>query len=296
MSRWRIGNIGVDRVAELEGPLFPPGAVFPDFDPEILERHGDDLVPAHYSVELGLVLGTVQSYIIRTGSKTILVDTCCGNHKERPDEPPFHNLNTPYLERLAALGAGPEDVDYVLCTHLHVDHVGWNTRLENGRWVPTFPNATYIFSQADLDFLLDLKKMGPAHAAQAAQYDDSIAPIIEARKGRVIEADQALTPELEINFEPGHTPGHIILKALSKGEGALFIGDVIQHPFQLYRPNWNSVHCALPDLARSARRNVLEQCVREDLLMFPAHFANPYAFKIARREGGYALRDAAKAQ
>ena len=121
--------------------MFRPKDVFPDYDAEILERHYDDLVPRHYSPSLGLVIGTVQSYVIRSGSYNVLVDTCCGNDKQRPSEPPFHDLHTPYLERLDALGLRPDDIHFVLCTHLHVDHVGWNTKLENGKWVPTFPKA-----------------------------------------------------------------------------------------------------------------------------------------------------------
>ena len=289
MAQWMIGDIAVDRVAEIEGPLFPPAGIFADFDPAVLEAHWDDLVPAHYNPELGLVNGTIQTYVIRTAGLTILVDTCCGNHKQRPAEPPFHDLNTPFLERLAAMGVAPEDVDIVLNTHLHVDHVGWNTRLENGRWVPTFPNATYVFSQSDLDFIRDMANQPPPANAHALQYSDSIEPILSAGKVRILTGPEALCPGLEIEFAPGHTPGHLILRATSNGQSGLFVGDVLQHPLQVYRPDWNSAFCAVPNLARIARRRVLGDCADSGALMFPAHFAMPYAFPIKRVGTGFAL-------
>jgi glyoxylase-like metal-dependent hydrolase (beta-lactamase superfamily II) len=289
MSRWMIGDIAVDRVHEIEGALFRPQDVFPDFDPEVLEQHGNDLVPHHYSPQLGLVMGTVQSYVIRSGSYNILVDTCCGNDKQRPNEPPFHDLQTPYLERLAALGLQPEDVHFVLCTHLHVDHVGWNTRLDNGRWVPTFPNASYVFAQAELNYLQGMSQAGLPQSEHALHYADSVEPLVSGRRTRLVTSAEALVPGLDIEFAPGHTPGHIVLRARSRGQAALFVGDVVQHPFQVYRPQWNSAFCASPEQSRATRRRVLGECADEGLLMFPAHFASPYAFMVRRREDAFAL-------
>lgn len=288
MARWMIGNIAVDRIPELEGPLFRPQDVFPDFDAEVLARHWNDLVPRHYAPELGVVIGTVQSYVVRAGSCNILVDTCCGNDKQRPAEPPFHDLHTPYLQRLDALGLRPEDIHFVLCTHLHVDHVGWNTKLDNGRWVPTFPNATYIFAQAELDHLEGIAATTPP-GGHGAHYADSIRPVVDTRRARLLTADHALMPGLDVEFTPGHSPGHVVLRVKSAGEEALFIGDVAQHPFQVYRPDWNSNFCAAPELARATRRRVLGECADRELLMFPAHFANPYAVRVHRFEDAFAL-------
>jgi glyoxylase-like metal-dependent hydrolase (beta-lactamase superfamily II) len=291
MARWMIGDIGVDRIEEIEGPLFRPQDVFPDYDSEVLNKHWDDLVPRYFDPNLGLVVGTIQSYLIRTGSFNILVDTCCGNEKQRPNEPPFHDLHTPYLERLNGLGLQVEDIDFVLCTHLHVDHVGWNTRLDNGRWVPTFPEATYIFAQAELDYLVGIARSDPPNNDHGAQYADSIEPIIASRRVRLLSHPESLIPGLDIEFAPGHTPGHVVLRARSQGEAGLFIGDVVQHPFQVYRPDWNSAFCASPEQSRSTRRRVLAQCAEDDSLVFPAHFANPYAVKIRRFEDAFALSE-----
>lgn len=289
MARWMIGDIGVDRVAELEGPMFRPADVFPDFDPEVLDRHYADLVPRHYSPELGVVIGTIQSYVIRSGGFNILVDTCCGNDKQRPAEPPFHDLHTPYLERLAALGLAPEDIHFVLCTHLHVDHVGWNTRLDNGRWVPTFPNATYVFAQTELDYLLGVTRAGPPVDRHGVHYADSIEPVLASRRAKLLTHPEALIPGLDIEFTPGHTPGHVVLRARSGGTEALFIGDVVQHPFQVYRPHWNSAFCASPEQSRTTRRRVLGECADRGVLVFPAHFADPYAVRIRRFEDAFAI-------
>lgn len=289
MARWMIGEIGVDRVAELEGPMFPPKEVFPDYDPEVLVRHREDLIPRYFAPDMGVVIGTIQTYVIRSGSYNILVDTCCGNDKKRPDEPPFHDLHTPYLQRLYELGLTPEDIHFVLCTHLHVDHVGWNTRLDNGRWVPTFPKATYVFSQSDLDYLIGVAGAAPPLNSHGLQYADSIEPIIESRRARLLTKAETLVPGLDIDFAPGHTPGHVVLRAASRGEEAVFIGDVVQHPFQVYRPNWNSAFCASPVLSRATRWRILAECADRNVLVFPAHFANPYAVKIRRTEDAFAI-------
>jgi glyoxylase-like metal-dependent hydrolase (beta-lactamase superfamily II) len=289
MPRWMIGDIGVDRIGEIEGPLFRPKDVFPDYDSEVLDRHWDDLVPRYYAPDLGLVIGTIQSYVIRISSYNILVDTCCGNGKQRPSEPPFHDLSTPYLERLHALGLRPEDIHFVLCTHLHVDHVGWNTKLENGHWIPTFPNATYVFAQAELDYLLDIARAPPPQNAHGAHYADSVEPIVAGRNARLLKRAEPLIAGLNIEFATGHTPGHVVLRARSKGQEALFIGDVVQHPFQVYRPHWNSAFCAWPEKSRATRRRVLAECADRGVLVFPAHFADPYAVKIGRMAGGFAI-------
>jgi len=216
-----LGDIGVDRVNEIEGPLFPPAAMLPDFDPAVLQAHWEALVPRFYEPLSGCMIGTVQSYVIRAGGKIILIDTCCGNGKNRPHDPGFHDLSVPYIERLAQVGVRPEEVDFVFCTHLHVDHVGWNTRLDNGRWVPTFPHATYLFSQSELEFVQAKAKAGGPQDLFSLIYQDSVLPVIEARRSRLLTEEGPWLPGLEFAFTPGHTPGHVILRANSRGDGAV---------------------------------------------------------------------------
>ena len=152
MQTWQIGNVRIDRVVEFEMPLIPPLALYPAATPEAIERHKHWLEPRLMDPESGLLVLGIHSYLIRSRNHTILVDACSGNDRPRPNKLRYHMKQWPYLENLAKTGVALEDVDYVLCTHLHVDHVGWNTRLVDGRWVPTFPNARYLFARAEWEY------------------------------------------------------------------------------------------------------------------------------------------------
>ena len=290
MPHWTIGDIGVDPVIEFGGPAMQPGDVFPDYDPGVFTQHADVLVPRYFAPSLGRLVGGVKSHVIRTGGHNIVVDTGCGNGKERPGEPPFNNLRTPYLERLAEIGLRPEEIDLVVLTHLHVDHVGWNTRLQGERWVPTFPNATTVFSKIDLDFVLENAAAGPAGNTFGRFYDDSLKPVIEAGQIRLLTENQALVPGIDIEFTPGHTPGHILLRVRSDGEEGLFIGDIMHNPFQIYQPDCNSNYCALPEQAGAARRRVLAESAENGAQLFACHFADGHEVRVRRQGDGFALR------
>ena len=147
--RWRVGEVEITRVLEFEAALFEPAVIHPEASPEIIARHRPWLQPMLMDPASGLMIFAFHSTVIKTPQATILVDTCSGNDKERPHKLRYHRKNWPYLANLAAAGVAPDDIDYVLCTHLHADHVGWNTRLSNGRWVPTFPNARYLFAREE---------------------------------------------------------------------------------------------------------------------------------------------------
>ena len=153
MATWKLGDAQITRIEEMIGEAsYPPAEYFSEFDRAVLERHMSWLTPNHYIPARDMLITSVHSWLIRTPRHTILLDACAGNHKQRPWWPRFHNLNTPFLERLHAAGARPEDVDIVMCTHLHADHIGWNTVLRDGRWVPTFPNAKYVMSRKECEF------------------------------------------------------------------------------------------------------------------------------------------------
>ncbi|HTU01469.1 MAG TPA: MBL fold metallo-hydrolase, partial [Candidatus Sulfotelmatobacter sp.] len=152
MSTWQFGNVRVDRVLEFERPVLPPAHLFPTSTPEAIDRHRGWLEPRLLDPQSGLLAGAFHSFVIRSEGRTILVDTCSGNDKPRPQKLRYHLNRWPYLERLAAAGVTPAEVHFVVCTHLHVDHVGWNTRLVDGRWVPTFPNAKYLFARSEWEY------------------------------------------------------------------------------------------------------------------------------------------------
>lgn len=291
MTTRRIGETIVTRVYEQMGPGFPAARMLPGWDPEILKEHGGWLSPNFYEAASGKFISSIHSWVIKTRHHTILVDTCCGNGKDRPGFERFHMLDTPYLERLRAAGVAPEQVDYVMCTHLHVDHVGWNTRLLDGRWVPTFPNAKYVFSRVEADHW-DPAKNKELTPAQAAIFIDSVLPVIAAGQAQVVEmtdqlGDGQICDGLLIEPAPGHAPGHVVLRLLSGGDEGIFIGDVMHHPIQVYRPEWSSGFCADPKQAEASRRRVLEQCCETGALVFPAHFGAPHVGRVRRAGAGY---------
>ncbi|HYM30024.1 MAG TPA: MBL fold metallo-hydrolase, partial [Candidatus Cybelea sp.] len=149
MSKRMVGEVSVARVEDIAGPSFKPSAIFADYTPEYIDVHRDWLLPGHYFPKLDRLNMSMHTWVVRNGKHTILIDTCIGNHKSRPGAPFWNDRDGPYLDRLREVGVAPEQVDYVMCTHMHVDHVGWNTKLESGRWVPTFPNAKYLFSRVE---------------------------------------------------------------------------------------------------------------------------------------------------
>ncbi|MGE4239986.1 MBL fold metallo-hydrolase [Ramlibacter sp.] len=289
MNSWQVGSARVTRIEEQVGVGgFPPEKFLVGLDRatfmELLPR-----MPNHYSVEHDRLVSSMHSWIIRTGGKIVLVDACCGNHKDRPWMPRFHQLDTPYMQNLEAAGVKPEDVDIVLCTHLHADHVGWNTRLENGKWVPTFPNAKYLFSDRD-DARWNPRRMQGMDPNRAAVYEDSVLPVVRAGQAQMLEhRSHTLGDLLTIEPSPGHTPGHVVLKLVDDKARALFCGDVLHHATQVYHPEWNSAFCEVPEEAVKTRREVLAWCADSPALLFPTHFAAPYVAAIRREGAGFAL-------
>jgi glyoxylase-like metal-dependent hydrolase (beta-lactamase superfamily II) len=292
MTTWSIGKVTVTRIEEQLGfGSFPPEQYFAGFDREVLRRHLDWLVPNHYTLAHDALVTSVHSWLIRTGRHTILLDSCAGNRKDRPWWPRFHQLDTPFLDRLRIAGARPEDIDIVLCTHLHADHIGWNTVLRDGRWVPTFPNATYLFSRIENAFWDPRQNVALAEdPPRKIAYRDSVLPVIEAGQATLVEGSHAIDDTLLIEPAPGHTPGHVILKLSVPGGRGLFSGDVIHHPLQVYAPHWNTQFCFDPGQARASRRRVLEYCVDEKALLFPTHFGAPHVAAIMAGARGFMLK------
>ena len=270
----RIGDIEVARVVENEGAFSPVDFLLPGFTAELLKEHAW-LQPEFVDRE-NRVMMSFHSYVVRTPRHTILIDGCVGNGKERPARPMWHRQEGPYLDRLAAAGVRPEEIDVVFCTHLHADHVGWNTRLRDGRWVPTFPNAKYLFSREENAFW---------GAKPHAAYVDSVLPVLEAGQAVLVEGSHAIAERMMIDPAPGHTPGHVILKLAERGERAVFCGDVIHHPLQVYAPHWNHAACQMADQSRATRRRVLEDCAAQGALLFPTHFGAPHVVSIQEAAG-----------
>jgi len=281
MTTISFGDTTVTRIEESLGPLFRADKFFPDFDPAAIEPHLDWFAPNHYIPETNKLVFSMHSWLIRTPEHTILLDTCIGNDKDRDGSAFFHQKSFPYLANLAAAGVRPEEIDFVLCTHLHVDHVGWNTRLVDGRWVPTFPNARYVFSRTENERW--------AAAPTAAAYADSVLPVIEAGLVDLVDGDHEVCRQLTIQPAPGHTPGHISLVLADGGDNGLFIGDALHSPIQAVFPDWNSGFCELPDQARATRRRLLEHCCETGATLLPQHFGAPFVAGVRPTQDAFRL-------
>ena len=290
MIACRCGSIEVMRIKETLGAAFPPAHLLPDLPAEAIERNLGWLAPNHYDpVKKRFVMGT-HTWLLRTQRHVILVDTCIGNHKARPNSPGFDNLEQPYLERLAQAGFKPEDVDFVLCTHLHVDHVGWNTQLRDGRWVPTFPNAKVLCSKTELASAEAKANADRPGDDDRAVWQDSLLPVLEAGQLLAVEGRHAIEDGLLVDPTPGHTPGHVVLRAESAGERMLFAGDICHHPLQVYYPDVNSRFCEDAAGARAMRRRVLADCAESGALFAPAHWGPPHAGRVESTGGSFSLR------
>jgi glyoxylase-like metal-dependent hydrolase (beta-lactamase superfamily II) len=280
-----LGDIAIDVALELAvDDGFPAELLVPNHDPELLAANKALIEPFCRNPVTGGLKLSIHTWVVKTGKQTILIDTCNGNHKERPNFELAHHLDLPYLERLAATGVRPEEVDIVMCTHLHVDHCGWNTQLKNGKWVPTFPNAKYIFSREELN---QWDPALPGHDESPINlgvYDDSVLPVIEAGLAEIVDGDHGLNDNMTIRLAPGHTKGSIVLEVESKGQHALFAGDTLHSPIQILRPEWSSGFCLDPVQSAQTRRKLMEHCVEKNALLMPAHFPPPHAVRV-RRDG-----------
>ncbi len=265
-----IGNATIEKVEEICGPGFKPARMFPKFDQEAFDAQKSWMVPEHVQEGSDRLIGSVHTWVVKTPRHTILIDTCLGNHKDRHN-PGWNKLNTPFLERLEACGCHPDSVDFVMCTHLHVDHVGWNTKLENGRWVPTFKNAKYLFAKREyVHWETEHKTKGLE--TNGGSFDDSVLPVVEAGNAVMIESDHQPDPLLTIRDYPGHTPGSIAINLKDQGKQACFSGDIMHHPIQVYHPDWSSQFCWDQAMSAVSRRKLLEDCVESNALLCPAHF------------------------
>jgi glyoxylase-like metal-dependent hydrolase (beta-lactamase superfamily II) len=247
----------------------------------------DDTLAA--TPEKSAFMMSMHSYVVQLAGRNILIDACNGNDKHR-SIPDIDRVNTPYLANLAALGLTPDRIDLVLCTHLHFDHVGWNTRLENGKWVPTFPNARYLFSRRDFEHFGQQQSEDDHFRA----FRDSVLPVYEAGRAELIEPDIEVHREISerLWLEPafGHSPGNFSVLAEGAGQRAIFWGDVIHHPVQLIRPEVTPSFDGDPAKARETRLRTLARAAEEELVCFPAHFRDPSAGHVLRVGEAYRYR------
>ena len=281
--KFSVGDLTIHRAIEQEVPFFPALELLPQLTPEVLAENRAWLRQAKAMNESDVLILCFQSYIVRTPHHTILIDSCIGNHKPRPGRPNWHmKSDDTYMHALSAAGITPADIDYVMCTHLHVDHVGWNTRLENGHWVPTFPKARYVFGKTEYDYWTEQNKK-----AEVPPFADSVLPVVEADRAEIVSNDFAIGDHVRILPTPGHTPGHVAF-ALGKGkDDAVFSGDLMHTPLQTLYPELSPKFDVDPAHAAVTRRNFLERYCETDTLCCTAHFPSPSVGKIKRKGNAF---------
>ena len=280
-----LGEVTVHPVVEQQGAFFDPLQFFPKLTREMLDENRAWLEPAFIDPASGKLVMCVQSFLIRTPHHNILIDSCVGNHKPRPARPFWDMMNSDRFEKsLKGTGLGFDDIDYVMCTHLHVDHVGWNTRLENGRWVPTFPNARYVMSDRELAFWTQQHKEKPA---EVPWITDSVLPIVEARREQVVKSDFALNEAVRFIPTPGHTIDHYSVLVGKPGHDALIAGDMIHSPIQGRYPELGMRADYDSGQAGATRRKIFDRFCDSSTLMCVTHFPEPSTSRVRRWGDGY---------
>jgi glyoxylase-like metal-dependent hydrolase (beta-lactamase superfamily II) len=239
--------------------------------------------PHFWDPEANECVAAIQTWVLRSEGRTILVDTGVGNHKDRPYAPVWNRLDTDFLDNLAAAGVRPEDVDIVVNTHLHIDHVGWNTYLDGRTWVPTFPNATYLMTQRDFDFWNPANENKPVLGrGNQNVFEDSVAPVHQAGLTHLWDGSYQIDENLRLDLAPGHTPGSSVLTLESGGDRALFVGDLVHTALQIVEPDVNSCFCEDPAESRATRHKLLGQAAEDKALVFPAHLGGHGAAEVER--------------
>jgi glyoxylase-like metal-dependent hydrolase (beta-lactamase superfamily II) len=270
-----IGRLRISAVVERAGPTRPTW-LLPDASPEALQPHRAWLAP-HFVDDRGRFLQSIHAFVIQAPGLTALVDTCVGNDKDRGGRAPFHMMQTGFLDDLREAGFPPESIDLVVCTHLHVDHVGWNTRREGTRWVPTFPHARHLFARREWEHW---SAQGDADTRRIM--DDSVAPVLDAGLGDLVDMEHRVSDELWLEPTPGHTPGHVSVRLRSGDGEAVITGDLMHHPVQVAEPGWGSHFDSDPEHARETRRAFCARYADTPVAVLGTHFHDPTVGRIVR--------------
>ena len=289
MTSLKIGRFTIGQIVELEEQKYKANAMLPDATQEGLREQSQRLGPRFIEPETLDLFLTFGCYVVRTGRHNILVDGCIGEDKERPTRPVWHRRKGPFLSILKSYGLTPEDIDVVLCTHLHADHVGWNTRLVNGKWVPSFPRARYLIAEPEYRHWKsqhDAAKEPILHGSFA----DSVLPVVQSGQAVMVKPDHEV--EAGVRLEPafGHTPGNVVIHVEDGNARAVLLGDVMHHPVQVAYPEWSTNFCTDPAASRRTRASLLQRCANTETRVLTAHFARPTVGRVVRDGARFAFQ------
>ena len=274
MLSWQVGRVKITRIVEMDLPV-PAQMFLPQATPEVL-RKSPWLYPHFVSDDDAILKLSIHALLVEAPGLKLVVDTCIGNDRPR-DITGGQPLSTPFLQQLGDVGWSRDGVDAVVCTHLHVDHVGWNTMLENGRWVPTFPKARYLIGRQEYEFW-------GAHDDEEQQtiLGDSVKPIFDAGLAELVELDHVISPEIRLTPSTGHTPGHVSVLIESEGERAAITGDMAHHPCQLAHPDWSPAFDTDPAASVASRQRLFAEWADQPTLVIGTHFPDPTAGQVVR--------------
>jgi glyoxylase-like metal-dependent hydrolase (beta-lactamase superfamily II) len=284
IRHWRIGDVEVARIVEVNAFEDNISMLLPDATPEFVQQFG--WLRPHFATPDGRMILSFQAFVLRSRGKSVMIDTCIGADRKREYEV-FCNLQTTFLEDLRAAGFPPEEMSAVLCTHLHFDHVGWNTRLVGGKWVPTFPQARYLFGRREWQHWKHLRDTGGYHNMD--HLVDSIDPVMQAGLVEFIDPDFQVTDEVSLIPTPGHTPGHVSVLIRSRGEEAVITGDLMHHPIQLAVPATHGNFDMDKEQGARSRVEFVDRFANQPALIIGSHFSDPSAGHIVSDGKGWKL-------
>jgi glyoxylase-like metal-dependent hydrolase (beta-lactamase superfamily II) len=289
MDTITLGDVTIASIIERDGPWRTPAAMFPDYDEAVGARHLATMDPCVFDAASGKMVIRYQTFVVRTPRHVILVDTCTGEDKGYPA--PMDFPKQPWLDGFRALGLRFEDIDYVFCTHLHIDHSGWNTTLRDGRWVPTFPRAKYVFHKREYAAWEASVAAGEERAGGgAAVFGMNCRPVVEAGQALLVDDDFALDDTVWLTPTPGHSPCHCCVNIASRGQRAVVTGDLMHHALQCAEPDWSTIFCWDPALAAQSRRRFLGTVADTDTLLLPIHFPGNTAGHVTAEGSAFRYR------
>jgi glyoxylase-like metal-dependent hydrolase (beta-lactamase superfamily II) len=272
IGRWRVGEVEVFSIPEVVSFNDDINVLLPNATPELVLKY--PWLQPNYATPEGRMIINFQGFVVKAGGRNIVVDTCIGADRQREYDV-FCNLKSDYMEDLKSIGVTPDNVDTVLCTHLHFDHVGWNAQRLNDRWVPTFPKARYLFGRIEYEHWMGLYRTKGYH--DLLHVEECVMPIIEAGLVDLIEMEHRINEEISLEPTPGHTPGHVSVRIRSRGEQAIITGDMLHTPLQIAVPDWIGNFDMDRALAAQQRARFVKASADKPLLVIGSHFPQPTA-------------------